>query len=279
MARKPPAPIESPSMLPTQPQLVATDIDGTIISNDGPISARTVAAFQRAVCAGIDLVLVSARPPRAMLRIADEIGHRGTAIRSNGALIFDLETEELIRDHSLTAEQAAMIIRVLRERLPGIVFAVEAGLQFGHEPGYVPGFPAPGDTLIAEVEELVGRPIAKLLARHPDYETDELLRIAAEAIGDHASLHHSGGTSLLELAASGVSKAVALERLCQERGITSGEVVAFGDMPNDIPMLTWAGHGVAVGNAHPDLVAVADATTLTCEEDGVAAYLEQLLAS
>src|SRR5947209_4619585 len=170
MARKHPAPIESLAMLATKPRLVATDIDGTIIANDGPVSARTVAAFQQAISAGIDVVLVSARPPRAMLRIADELGHRGTAICSNGALIFDLETEELIRDHSLSAEQAAMITRVLRERLPGIVFAVEAGLQFGHEPGYVPGFPPPANTLIAEVEELVGRPIAKLLARHPDYE-------------------------------------------------------------------------------------------------------------
>src|SRR5947208_11650425 len=134
-------------MLPTKPRLVATDIDGTIVWRDGPISPRTIAAFQRAVSAGIDLVLVSARPPRAMLRIADELGHRGTAICSNGALVFDLETEELIRDHSLAADQAAMIVQVLRQRLPGIVFAVEAGLQFGHEPAYVPGFPAPADTL------------------------------------------------------------------------------------------------------------------------------------
>ena len=85
--------------------------------------------------------------------------------------------------------------------------------------------------------------------------------------------------SLLEFAASGVSKAVALERLCAERGIPSSAVVAFGDMPNDIPMLTWAGHGVAVGNAHPDLVAVADATTLPCDKDGVAIYLERLLGN
>src|SRR4051794_38501290 len=169
MARKRPAPIESPSMLPTQPQLVATDIDGTIVSNDGPISARTVAAFRQAVSAGIDLVLVSARPPRAMLRIADELGHRGTAICSNGALIFDLETEELIRDHSLSPEQAGMIVRVLRERLPGIVFAVETGLRYGREPRYVHSFPEPPDMLVAEAEELVGQPIAKLLARHPDY--------------------------------------------------------------------------------------------------------------
>src|SRR4051812_22418879 len=102
-------------MVPEKPQLVATDIDGTIIWNDGPISARTVAAFRQAASAGIDLVLVSARPPRAMLRIAAELGHRGTAICSNGALFFDLETEELVRDHSLPAEQAAMIVRVLRE--------------------------------------------------------------------------------------------------------------------------------------------------------------------
>lgn len=119
--------------------------------------------------------------------------------------------------------------------------------------------------------------MAKLLARHPSYDTTRLLEIARAAIGDLAPIHDSGAPRLLEFSAPGVSKAVALEHLAADLGVSQAEVIAFGDMPNDIPMLSWAGTGVAVANAHPDVIAIADDLCGACDEDGVALYLQRRL--
>jgi hydroxymethylpyrimidine pyrophosphatase-like HAD family hydrolase len=140
----------------------------------------------------------------------------------------------------------------------------------------VPGEPSPPDTLIAEVEELIVAPVAKLLARHPKHDTETLVEIARRLVGDLAPVHNSGGERLLEFSAPGVSKAMALEHLAAELGVPAEVVIAFGDMPNDIPMLAWAGRGVAVANAHPDVLAMADDICGPCDEDGVARYLSKL---
>ena len=75
-----------------------------------------------------------------------------------------------------------------------------------------------------------------------------------------------------------MSKAAALQRICDMHGISSADTIAFGDMPNDIEMLAWAGHGVAMGNGHPETKAVADEVTLTNDEDGVGVVLEREFA-
>ena len=81
----------------------------------------------------------------------------------------------------------------------------------------------------------------------------------------------------LEISAPGITKASGLALVCAELGIEPADVAAFGDMPNDLPMLGWAGRGVAVANAHPDVLAAADAVTASNVDDGVAAHLEHLL--
>jgi hydroxymethylpyrimidine pyrophosphatase-like HAD family hydrolase len=102
----------------------------------------------------------------------------------------------------------------------------------------------------------------------------------ARAVAGHlAEFTHSNSTDgLLEISAAGVSKAAALARFCDERGIGREDVVAFGDMPNDLPMLEWAGHGVAVANAHPEVLAAADEVTATNDDGGVAIVLERLFS-
>ena len=127
---------------------------------------------------------------------------------------------------------------------------------------------------------MVSQPSVKLMLRHGDLMADELLQRARELVGHLAELSHSNSSdSLLEIAAAGVSKASALTRVCAERGIVSDEVVAFGDMPNDLPMLRWAGHAVAVANAHPDLLAAADEVTTANDDAGVARVLERLFGA
>ena len=123
----------------------------------------------------------------------------------------------------------------------------------------------------------------KLLARHEDLKSEELYRQAREVTTELADLvtltFGDSDNGLLEVSAAGVTKAFGLERLAAEHGISADEVMAFGDMPNDLPMLTWAGHAVAVANAHPDVLAIADEVTASNDDDGVAVVIERLLAT
>jgi hydroxymethylpyrimidine pyrophosphatase-like HAD family hydrolase len=88
---------------------------------------------------------------------------------------------------------------------------------------------------------------------------------------------HSGFSGLIEVSAAGVTKATGLEWVARQYGVTPPEILAFGDMPNDIPMLTWAGRGIVVAGAHPEAAAVAHTVTTGNDADGVATYLDALL--
>jgi Cof subfamily protein (haloacid dehalogenase superfamily) len=257
------------------PRLVATDLDGTIVRSDGTISARTTAAIARLEERGVPFVMVTGRPPRWMAPVAQATGHRGLAVCANGALLYDLHTERVVRSHLLDAAAAADVVAALREQVPGVAFAAEdADAVFGHEPSYKVRWVTDG-MRIAPVEQLYARGVAKLLVRHEDMTGDELLAAARAALGGLVETTHSSAEGLLEISAAGISKASGLTAYAEERGIDAAEVVAFGDMPNDLPMLAWAGHAVAVANAHPDVLAVADEVTASNDDDGVAQVLER----
>ena len=261
-------------------RLIATDLDGTIVRSDGEISSRTRDALAAAEDAGLVVVFVTGRPPRWMKTISDETGHRGLAVCANGAIVYDLHTEEVVQEFPMDVEVARGIADAIREVVPEVAFAVEAGDRFGHEPHYRSKYELPPDVVVAHLDELLDRPVLKLLARHTTMATGELLDATREVVGELAMLTtatFSETDSLLEISAPGVTKAFGLERLAAQHGITADEVVAFGDMPNDIPMLVWAGHAVAVANAHPDVMRVADEVTSSNDDDGVALVIERLL--
>jgi HAD superfamily hydrolase (TIGR01484 family) len=259
--------------VPLPPALVATDLDGTLLGSDGKVSGRTSAAIAAVEAAGATFVMVTGRPPRWMAEVSEQAGHHGLAICANGAILYDLHTEQVLSASLLEQEAARELIGGLRAVLPGIVFAVErADLTFGLEPGYRLRMERP-DADRAVAEELVSGGVVKLLARVDGMGSDDLLA-AATAVGG-ATFTHSSSDGLVEISAAGVTKASGLAALAHERGITAGQVVAFGDMPNDLPLLAWAGCGVAVANAHPSVLAAADEVTLSNDEDGVAVVLER----
>jgi Cof subfamily protein (haloacid dehalogenase superfamily) len=260
-----------------RPTVVATDLDGTIVRSDGTISPRTRAALQSASAAGATVVVVTGRPPRWMHDIADRIGHAGLAICANGALVYDLHTETIVDAHPLGVDVARELVTALRAAIPGLGFAVETvDSEFGHEPAYRPRWATDG-ALVADLETLLSRPLAKLLARHEGLDSDELLARARAAVGDTtATMTHSSRDGLLEISAAGISKATTLADVVGRTGHAAGDVIAFGDMPNDLPMLAWAGRSVAVANAHPEVLAVVDEVTLSNDDDGVAVVLERL---
>ncbi|MGH2916499.1 MAG: HAD family hydrolase [Solirubrobacteraceae bacterium] len=258
---------------------VACDLDGTLLCSDGTIDPRTRAALTGLQRAGILLVIATARPGRWVAPLARTAGHGGLAICANGAVIWDLHSEAVVNVRALAPAIAGEIVARLRPALPGAAWAVERADGYGHEPSYTPRWPVPDSTVIAPIETLVREPAVKLVLRDAALGADELLAVARELVGDLAECSHSNSTdSLLEICAAGVSKATALESLCAGRGIDASEVLAFGDMPNDLAMLVWAGRGVAVANAHPEVLAAADEITAGNDEAGVAIVLERLLS-
>ncbi|HWD74667.1 MAG TPA: HAD family hydrolase [Solirubrobacteraceae bacterium] len=263
------------------PRLVATDLDGTLLRSDGTIDDRTRRALAAIEAAGVALVICTARPPRWLRPVAQETGHRGLAVCANGGVVWDLHTESVVEEYPLAAEVAHEVVGRLRAALPLGAWAVERAGGFAHEPAYAPRWPVPDDTVVDAIDVLLSPatpPAVKLLLRYPELSADALLAHARDLIGDLVEVSHSSPSdSLLEISASGVSKASALAGVCAGLGIAGGDVIAFGDMPNDVPMLTWAGWGVAVANAHPEVIAAADEVTASNEDAGVAAVLERLL--
>jgi Cof subfamily protein (haloacid dehalogenase superfamily) len=280
--RQPPPPAAA-----ARPRLIATDLDGTLLRDDKTVSPRTVAALAAAEEAGIEVFFVTGRPARWMDVVSNHVHGHGLAICGNGAAVVDLHggpgAHRFVKVRALARENALDTVRLLREAAPGTVYAVEQTYGFNQEPGY-PKLHLEAPDVLRPAEELLGpdgpapdEPVLKILAFHPAIEPDAFLTLARLAVGDRANVTRSSPSALLEISGPEVSKASTLALCCAERGISHEEVVAFGDMPNDVEMLTWAGQSYAMGNAHPDAVAAASGRTVANNDDGVARVIEHLL--
>lgn len=263
-----------------RPRLVATDLDGTLLRDDGTLSPRTLDALRATAAAGAQVVLVTARPPRYLDALAAATGLTGTAVCSNGAIVYDIASRSVARSMPLALPVAQAVAAALRNAAPGVGFAVETGHRLHWAPGYGHHLPedAGAEVPVRTLTELWAAPgpVVKLLAWSPALDADALLAVAEQAAGGRAQFTHSGGRGLLEVSALGVTKAAALAALCASHGIPAEHVVAFGDMPNDLPVLTWAGTACAVANAHPAVLAAVTLHTASNESDGVARVLERL---
>ncbi|MCC9312369.1 HAD-IIB family hydrolase [Kitasatospora sp. RB6PN24] len=266
-----------------RPRLIATDLDGTLLCQGGTVSARTAAALADAERAGLQVVFVTGRPPRWMRLLGAHIGGHGVAICSNGGAVVDVRGERLLESFPLTPAAAGQVVDRLRAALPGTAFAFEYPTGFSREPEYqVTMWGDDEPHLVAPAEELIAaeaRASYKILAKHPELTPDDFLIRARAAVGPLAEITRSSPIALLEISAAGVTKASTLARWCAEQGIDRTEVVAFGDMPNDLEMLAWAGESYAVANAHPDVLAAVAQHTVSNEDDGVARVIERIVDS
>lgn len=226
------------------------------------------------------VAIASARSPRSVVEIAADLGLDGLAICANGATLFDLDAGTIVRHVALDVEMVRTLVTGLRERAPGVAFGWEVELRFGSEPAYeelrTPEWPRPDGSFEPCDALAFGRPLTKLLARHGRRTADAIYADALELAGGRASVTLAGD-AFVELSAPGVSKGAALAELAGRLGVTASETVAFGDHLTDVPMLAWAGLGVAVANAQPAVLAAADEVTVSNDDDGVARVLERLL--
>jgi len=266
------------------PKLVATDLDGTIVRSDETVSGYTHAVFDRVRAAGIPIVGATGRGPRLEALSRTDLPHADMLVLGQGGRVVDLRdpgSPRVLRDARVPGSVVSSLVDRLERRLGPIKVLVEA-LDGEHDPLWgdegVVDWPYPDDLVVQDRAISLRHPVIKAFIRAPDGDTDALLEVAREAIpADVLAVTHSG-LGWVEITPPDVDKGTGLAVAAVELGIDASDVLVFGDMPNDIPMFKWAGwRRVAVENAHPALMALADEVTLSNERDGVAVYLDNLL--
>lgn len=269
-------------------KLLATDLDGTLLRSDGTVSERSRAALRAAAEAGLPVVFVTGRPPRWLDVLVEPTGYAGVAVGANGAVLYDVTAERVLSAHLLDVPLLTELGSELRAAFPDVGFAIEYSAGFAAEPGYVhdwdinPPYDRHGQPIaepkIGSLAEIAAEPAVKLLAKDRAADPDAFLEAAVAIVGERATITHSSSFGLLEVSARGVTKATGLAELADRGGVRAEDVLAIGDMPNDVPMLKWAGRAYAVANAHPEVVAVADEVIASNDDDAVATVIEDLLA-
>ncbi|MEZ0356559.1 HAD family hydrolase [Mycobacterium sp. SA01] len=265
------------------PAMIATDVDGTLLDEDEHVTARTRSAVQAAVASGVTFVLATGRPPRWVPPVVEELGFAPMAVCANGAVIYDPDQDRIISARTLSVEVLTELADIATRVIPGVGLAVErvgrsahdsATPQFVSSPGYEHAWLNPDNTEVA-IEDLLSAPAVKLLIRKAGALSADMAVELAKHIGPQGDITYSTNNGLIEINPIGTSKATGVEHIARPLGIAADDVVAFGDMPNDVPMLRWAGLGVAMGNAHPEAIAAANEVTATNADDGLARVLER----
>lgn len=269
-------------------RLVASDLDGTLLDRQGLASARSVAVLQRLQNFGIKIVLASGRPPRTMIPVVEQTGVQGPMLCANGAIVFDCHQRKIIRKYSIpTAVVNALVIKLRNELEGGVYFGAESGIEFRCDQGYfdkreefINHSHVIQDALTFANDSDPDATVEKLIVLHPTLPAEELYHILLNMLDSDkwksAVKVTWSNPNFVEVSAVGVCKGSSLIALCKAWGIDRKEVIAFGDMPNDVEMIEWVGRGIAVKNAHSDVLDVADEITLSNEDDGVAVVLEEV---
>jgi Cof subfamily protein (haloacid dehalogenase superfamily) len=259
--------------------MLALDVDGTLLTSDATLSPRTRAALNQAAAAGWHIVLVTGRPLAIALPVVHDVGLGEYVVAANGATVAEIVTGETIYQACLPGDLAAEAVKRARQAVPGIGSAVTTQRGSVRELGFdriaplsetdsvlVPdACPSPDDVVFSVVLFAAG------------IETRTLAVVLNAVLPDGVEVSLSGLTGSVELTAPGVNKASGIAQLCRRLGVNQRDVVAFGDGPNDHEMLSWAGLGLAMGNADAETKALADEVTTSNDDDGIALVVERLL--
>ncbi|WP_405658408.1 HAD family hydrolase [Streptomyces sp. RK9] len=259
--------------------LVATDLDGTLLSPDDTVSTRTRDALTAATAAGAAHIIVTGRSVAWTRHVLDDLGYEGIAVCGQGAQVYHAGEHRLLTSVTLDRQLAGLALAKIEAEVGPLALAASRDGLDGEVlvgPGYVvqegplPVIP------FTDVAELWSAPLNKVYVQHPGLSDDDLAAVAQQAAGDLVGVTMAG-EGIVELLPLGLTKATGLSLAARRLGVKAADTIAFGDMPNDIPMFAWSAHGVAMANAHEDLKAVADEVTSSNEEDGIAVVLERLL--
>ncbi|MDQ0645878.1 Cof subfamily protein (haloacid dehalogenase superfamily) [Microbacterium natoriense] len=265
-------------------RLIATDLDGTLLDSTGTVTSRTRRALDAARARGIHVVPVTARQPIGLRAIAAEAGFDGWALCGNGAYATNLVDGRMLFAEELPPETIRTLAQALRASIPGLLFASvrEGGETFVAEDGYaeIADYSDhkrhPQTMGGVPLDQVLAAPTLKLVIRHPELSPGVLFEALRDLglVGFEATL---SGAPFVEVMAEGVTKATGLARLCEHLDVSQSDVVAFGDALNDVEMLRWAGHGVAMAEAEDVVRDAADEVAASNDDDGVARVIERML--
>lgn len=256
---------------PDPPDLIVSDVDGTLIDDRNIVRPLTVRSVAAASQRGVPLVLATGRPPRWIHEITSQLPASSFAVCANGAIVYDIAADRVLHSATLEPDVLRKIAALAHEHLPGAGLAAERVGRSAHDSATAPFVATSGyqhawlnpDHLEVGDDEILEQSAVKLLVRHTGMTSDAMMTtlsaaMVAAGMDELAAITYSTNNGLIEVARPGVNKASGLSTLAEMVGLGTERVIAFGDMPNDIEMLRWARHGVAVLNAHDATKAAAD---------------------
>jgi Cof subfamily protein (haloacid dehalogenase superfamily) len=261
------------------PWLVALDIDGTTLREDGTVSTAVAAQISRLAQAGHEVMLATGRSPAATLPILDLLGIAPRFIVcSNGATTLERDAGGDYRRARVETFDPTSILMSIRAHLPNARYAIED--EHGR---YLFTAPFPGSAIgmdsehvdFVEFEALLNRVACRVVVVSPGHDLDDFHAVV-ERMGLRRVSFAIGWSAWLDIAADGVNKATAMERVRLQLGLPRRRVLAVADGRNDLELLTWAtehGRGVAMGHSPADVRAAAGEVTATVMEDGLAQVL------
>lgn len=263
----------------TTRKLVALDVDGTLVDHEGQMSDEVRAAAAAVVDAGHAVVIATGRSLGATLPIIEKIGlTRGHAVCSNGGVTLRIDVDALDDGYEIVNRvvfdpKPALV--ALRKSLPTAKFALEddQGRFLSTERFQDASFGAEAESV--DFERMLDARAVRVVVFSTD-STAEEFGDAVESIGLHGVTYSVGWTAWLDIAASGVTKASALELVRRRLDVEPSHTVAIGDGRNDIEMLSWAARGVAMGQAPEEVLAAASEVTASVYDDGAAKVLRSL---
>ncbi|CAM5629332.1 hydrolase [Streptomyces spiroverticillatus] len=261
-------------------KLIATDLDGTLLRSDESVSQRTRDALAAACAAGAAHIVVTGRSVAWTKHIFESLGYEGLAVCGQGAQVYHAGERRLLTSVTLDRQLAGLALSKIEAEIgplalaasrDGMDGAVLIGPGYRVHEGDLPYVP------FTDIAEVWAAPLTKLYIQHPGMSDDDLARVARQTVGNLVDIVMAG-EGVVEILPLGLSKATGLSLAARRLKLKAADTIAFGDMPNDVPMFGWAAHGVAMANAHDELKAVAHEITASNEDDGIAVVLENLLA-
>ncbi|GIE87216.1 HAD family hydrolase [Actinoplanes regularis] len=266
---------------PGLPKLIATDLDGTLVRSDDTVSAYTHSVLDRVRAAGIRIVAATGRGPRLTSLTRNDIRVADYLVLAQGGWVLDQAESRYLRQARLSGWALADVLARL-ESVAGPLSVMFEALEHDDSPlwgDFDPTWRYPVTVEARTRAECLEGDVIKAFARSLELDVDALLAIARRIIPSDMATVTQAGLDYVEICPAHVDKGTGLAVVAETIGVDPADVLVFGDMPNDLPMFDWAGWGrIAVANAHPELLAVADEVTLTNDEDGVAVFLDRLLS-
>jgi hydroxymethylpyrimidine pyrophosphatase-like HAD family hydrolase len=257
---------------------VVTDLDGTIIRRDGTVSPAALAATTELTRRGIAVVAATGRPPAGLDAVPALAELLALAVCSGGAVGWSPARREMLWRHTIDATTVDQLVRFTVESLPeaGILAYDGRGWRMTPSYGVLGVIPRRGPVEMVATEALTGPEFCLISVRHPDLSSDDLCAAYRTAGIDPAPTMTPSTPYLLDISAPGVDKAAGVRTALAMLGVAPQDAVAFGDMPNDLPLFALCGHSVALANGHPDVLAAAASVTWCVEHDGMPHYLRSL---